>query len=177
MGAGHWAIFLTMGELSGVATAQVFVVFRLMALKLMWQSGLCKLATGDTSWATATAMDYHFLTQPLPSPAAYSAHRVMQKTPFLSRTLSVLGVLGEMILSLLPLFVVWWARVTGFILLVLLVLGIAATGNYGFLHVLTVSILTSFLSDDVLLWGSDSQKSWPAAPVQWALFCVIFIKS
>ena len=39
----------------------VFLLF-----KLMFLSGLTKLLSGDPTWLSATALDYHFETQPLP---------------------------------------------------------------------------------------------------------------
>ncbi len=49
----------------------VFLVF-----KLMFLSGATKLLSGDPTWASGTALDYHFETQPLPAWTAWYAHHL-----------------------------------------------------------------------------------------------------
>ena len=46
-------------------------LMRLLLLKLMLQSGLVKLFSGDPSWRDLTALTYHYWTQPLPTPLAW----------------------------------------------------------------------------------------------------------
>src|SRR2546427_12285418 len=44
-----------------------------LVLRLMFLSGITKLASGDPTWRHLTALDYHFWTQPLPPwPAWYA---------------------------------------------------------------------------------------------------------
>src|SRR5882762_9708314 len=38
-----------------------------LLLRLMFLSGITKLASGDPTWLHFTALDYHFWTQPLPT--------------------------------------------------------------------------------------------------------------
>src|SRR2546422_2821394 len=37
-----------------------------LLFRLMFLSGITKLASGDPTWGDLTALDYHFWTQPLP---------------------------------------------------------------------------------------------------------------
>src|SRR5437660_12543765 len=45
----------------------------LLLFKLMFLSGITKLASGDPTWRRLTALDYHFWTQPLPPWTAWYA--------------------------------------------------------------------------------------------------------
>ena len=45
----------------------------LLLFKLMFLSGITKLASGDPTWRHLTALDYHFWTQPLPPWTAWYA--------------------------------------------------------------------------------------------------------
>ena len=49
-------------------------LFRVLLFKLMLSSGWVKLSSGDPSWVNATALDYHFWTQPLPHQLSYLFH-------------------------------------------------------------------------------------------------------
>jgi hypothetical protein len=48
-------------------------LLRLLLFKLMLSSGLTKLTWGDPTWADLTALEYHYWTQPLPTPLAWWA--------------------------------------------------------------------------------------------------------
>src|SRR5690242_16866347 len=48
-----------------------WLLFRLMLL-----SGLAKLASGDPTWRNLTALQYHYETQPLPTPLAWYMHQL-----------------------------------------------------------------------------------------------------
>ena len=54
--------------------ARLLLVFLLF--KLMFLSGATKLLSGDPTWRTLTALDYHFETQPLPPWTAWYAHQL-----------------------------------------------------------------------------------------------------
>src|SRR2546422_11419076 len=45
-----------------------------LLFRLMFLSGITKLASGDPTWRDLTALDYHFWTQPLPPWTAWYAH-------------------------------------------------------------------------------------------------------
>ena len=65
--AGFLAIFLTGGSVI------VVWLYRLLLFRFLFLAGLVKLASGDATWQQLTALDYHFFTQPLPSPLAWYA--------------------------------------------------------------------------------------------------------
>ncbi len=83
--AGFLGIFLTWG--SGI----IIFLYRWLIARFMFMAGIVKMASGDPSWANFTALNYHYLTQPLPSPLAYYAyflpdwfHRICVAGVFLS---------------------------------------------------------------------------------------------
>jgi len=48
---------------------------RWLLFRFMFMSGVVKLLSGDPNWWNLSALSYHFLTQPLPTPVAwYAAH-------------------------------------------------------------------------------------------------------
>ena len=49
---------------------------RWLLFRFMFMSGVVKLISGDPNWRNLTALSYHFLTQPLPTPLAYYAAKL-----------------------------------------------------------------------------------------------------
>ncbi len=122
-----------------------FLLFRLMFL-----SGITKLLSGDPTWRNLTALNYHYFTQPLPTPAAWYAAQLPQAWQKAS-TLFVYCV--ELVA---PWFVLAplrgsLARRTACALLIGLQLVIALTGNYGFFNLLTLVLCAAALDDELLL--------------------------
>jgi predicted DCC family thiol-disulfide oxidoreductase YuxK len=137
---GLLAIFLTTGS------RVIIWLYRWLLFRFMLLSGLVKLLTHDASWAHLTALNYHYETQPLPTPLAWYAHQL----PEWFNHLSVLAVFGiELVLPWLIFmprrlrFVAAW----GFLILQI---AITLTGNYYFLNLLTMA-LCLFLFDDQAL--------------------------
>src|SRR2546425_5462471 len=120
-----------------------------LLFRLMFLSGITKLASGDPTWRTLTALDYHFWTQPLPPWTAWYAQ---QLPPWMHRAMT-LGMfvieLGAPWLSFAPPRFAR-LRLTAFLLLVLGQLGIAVTGNYGFFNLLSLTLCVPLLDDAVL---------------------------
>jgi len=134
---GLLAIFLTAGS------RIVVWLFRWLLFRFMLLSGVVKLLTHDPTWAQLTALDYHYETQPLPTPLAWYAHQL----PEWFQQFSVLATLGiELVLPWLiflprqPRFAAAW----GFLVLQIAIL---LTGNFYFLNLLTI-FLCLFLFDD-----------------------------
>jgi hypothetical protein len=122
----------------------IFLLF-----KLMFLSGLTKLLSGDPTWRTATALDYHFQTQPLPPWTAWYAQNLSSGVHRVA-TYIMFGIeLGAPWLLFAPrrLRVL---RFVGVAALVLLQLGIAATGNYGFFNALALVLCVPVLDDRLL---------------------------
>lgn len=73
----QWDLFLLeMGFaalLLSFATAPGIFLLRWLMFRFMFMSGVVKLLSGDLRWWNLTALDYHFLTQPLPTPLAWYA--------------------------------------------------------------------------------------------------------
>ncbi len=65
--AGFLAIFLT-----GRSRIVVWL-FRWLVFRYLFMAGAAKLVSGDPTWRDLTALDYHFETQPLPTPLAWYA--------------------------------------------------------------------------------------------------------
>ena len=109
----------------------------------MFQSGVVKLTSGDPTWWTWKALDYHYQTQPLPTWTSWYMHQMPGGFQAISIAFMYFAELiarssssGRGIL-----------RRIGFGSLVLLQLLIAATGNYGFFNLLTAILCLSVLDD------------------------------
>jgi predicted DCC family thiol-disulfide oxidoreductase YuxK len=138
--AGFLAIFLTAGS------PIVVWLYRWLIFRFMFLAGAVKLASGDRTWRSLTALDYHFWTQPLPTPLAWYAAGLPR--PLLAgATAAVLAI------ELGLVFLIWMPRrlrrVAAIAVLLLQVL-IMLTGNYNFFNLLTMA-LCLFLFDDAAL--------------------------
>ncbi len=121
----------------------------LLLFKLMFLSGITKLASGDPTWRHLTALDYHFWTQPLPPWTAWYAQR-LPGWVHKGMTLGMFAIeLGVPWLIFAPARL-RRLRVVACALLVLGQLGIAVTGNYGFFNLLAIVLCVPLLDDAVL---------------------------
>src|SRR6266478_4167932 len=68
--AGFLAIFLTGGS------RIVVWLYRWLVFRYFLLAGVVKLLSGDPTWHTLTALEYHFWTQPLPTPLAWYASQL-----------------------------------------------------------------------------------------------------
>ncbi len=67
--AGFLALLLSFARTPGIW------LLRWLLFRFMFMSGVVKLLSGDPNWWNLSALSYHFLTQPLPTPLAwYAAH-------------------------------------------------------------------------------------------------------
>jgi hypothetical protein len=184
--AGLLAVFLAPRGLlrrrSGATPAVVVWLYRWLLFRLMFGSGVVKLASGDPSWRSLTALQFHYETQPLPTWIGYYAHQ-------LPASFQVSSAAAMFVIELVLPWMVWlparWRLIpaAGFVLLQLL---IAATGNYAFFNVLSVG-LCLFLVDPggwplrrPLPAGTGTKPSlfgpWPRAVLA-PLFAVIALVS
>lgn len=127
-----------------VRTAPLIVwAYRLLLFRLMFESGVVKLASGDPNWRNLHALWFHFLTQPLPNPVAYWAywlpHRILEGFT----AVTFLIELGAPFLLFGPRRV----RYVGAALLLFLQLAIMVTGNYAFFNFLTIALCIWALDD------------------------------
>ena len=137
---GFLAIFLTGGS------RIVVWLYRWLVFRYFLLAGVVKLLSGDSTWRDLTALEYHFWTQPLPTPLAWYA---AQLPPWLlvAATAATLAVeLGSIVLIFLPRRP---RALAGWCLLVFQAL-ILLTGNYNFFNLLSMSMCI-FLFDDAAL--------------------------
>ncbi|MEI9900135.1 MAG: lipase maturation factor family protein [Hyphomicrobium sp.] len=98
---------------------------------------------GDATWRQLTALDYHFFTQPLPSPLAWYAGQLPH--PALAAATAATLVIELVAVALI--FLPRRPRMIAAGLVALFQAGIILTGNYNWFNLLTV-LLCLFLLDD-----------------------------
>ena len=137
--AGFLAIFLG-------SSAVVIWLFRLLVFRLMFSSGAVKLLSGDPSWRSLRALDFHYFTQPIPTPVAW----YMQQLPAWFQKYSTGGVfiieLGIPLLIFLPRRM----RLIAAACLIFLQALILTTGNYAFFNWLSIALCLLLLDDRAL---------------------------
>ena len=138
--AGFLAVFLTGGSVI------VVWLYRLLLFRFLFLAGLVKLASGDATWQQLTALDYHFFTQPLPSPLAWYA---AQLPPWLLAAATATALVIELVAVAL-IFLPRRPRMLAVALIIVFQLGIILTGSYSWFNLLTM-LLCLFLFDDQAL--------------------------
>lgn len=134
---GFLAIFLTWG--SGI----IVFLFRWLLARFMFMGGVVKIASGDPSWANLTALNFHYETQPLPSPIAYYVHHL----PEWFHKICVGGVFVIELVVPFFIFLPKCFRIFACYSFIMLQTGIILTGNYTFFNMLTI-LLCLFLLED-----------------------------
>jgi predicted DCC family thiol-disulfide oxidoreductase YuxK len=129
-----------------------FLLLKLLLFKLMLMSGVVKLTSGDESWGwvghswhwnLATALDYHYWSQPLPTIFAWWT----DKSAGWFKHFSVAFCL---VVEIIVPFFIWTPRRPRLIacgLLIFLQLVIALTGNYCFFNLLTIALCLLLIDD------------------------------
>lgn len=159
--AGFLAIFLSSFhvlprmERQRAPSMVVIWLFRFLLFRLMFMSGVAKLASGDPTWINLTALDFHFWTQPLPTPLAWYAAQLPQWVYQIS-------TLVMFFIELVVPFTFFMPRRIRFIgawLTILLQVMIILTGNYTFFNWLTIALCILLFDDDALRrWFPKSFK-------------------
>jgi hypothetical protein len=137
--AGFLAIFLTGRRLDTLLLW--WLLFR-----LLFSSGAVKLLSGDPAWRSLTALQYHYQTQPLPTPIAWYLH---QAPPWF-QTLSALFVFAAELAAPLLIFGGRRLRIVAASVIAALQLLIALTGNYTFFNLLTAILCIPLLDNETL---------------------------
>jgi hypothetical protein len=121
-------------------------LLRLLLFKLMFLSGAVKMIAHDHTWTHFRALDVHFFTQPLPTWTAYYAHHAPHwiHVAMLLVTFAVELVLPFTVLGPRRLRIGFGAGT------MLLMVGIGATGNYGFFNLLTFALAVMCFDDRAL---------------------------
>ena len=113
----------------------IFIIglFRWLIFRIMLGAGLIKMR-GDEVWRNATALYYHFETQPLAGPLSRWFH-------FLPRVILKAGVWYNFLAELVAPWFVFWPRlarhIAGAVILLLQII-LIASGNLSFLNWLTI---------------------------------------
>jgi hypothetical protein len=114
-----------------------------LLFRLMFASGVVKLASGDPTWHGLYALTVHYETQPLPTPLGWYAHHL----PAVVQRVSTAFVLAVELAVPFSIVAPRRARTIGFAILVILQALIALTGNYAFFNLLTVALCILLLDD------------------------------
>jgi hypothetical protein len=123
-------------------------VARFLLFKLMFQSGLVKILSHDPSWGGLTALQYHFMTQPLPNPLSWYAHHAPANLLKIATAITLAIELVFSWMILIPTRFGPWAAMTFAPMAVLQIL-IMVTGNFGFFNLLTLSLCLMLVDDDL----------------------------
>ena len=144
---GFLAIFLGFSPL-------IVWLFRWLLFRLMLLSGAVKLLSGDIAWRSLAALNFHYYTQPLPTPLAW----YMQQLPGWFQEASVVVMfaieLGAAFLIFAPRRVRFFA---GFWIVFLQVI-IFLTGNYTYFNLLAIALCVPLL-DDAALGGAGPRPA------------------
>jgi predicted DCC family thiol-disulfide oxidoreductase YuxK len=153
------------------ATTPGVWLLRWLAFRFMFMSGLVKLASGDPNWWNLSALSYHFLTQPLPTPLAWYA---AQLPPGLLK----FAVGGMFVVELALPFLIFGPRrlrqIAAFGIL-LLESCILITGNYNWFNLQTMLLCLPLFDDAAIqrilpsrvvrLLGVRAENKMPRRPV------------
>jgi len=128
------------------ATTPGIWLLRWVLFRFMFMSGVVKLLSGDPSWSTLSALSYHFLTQPLPTPFAWYA---AQLPPVLLKFVTGITFFIELVLPFL-IFSPRRLRFCAAFGILLLQASILITGNYNWFNLQTM-LLCLVLFDDAAI--------------------------
>jgi lipase maturation factor 1 len=136
---------------------------RWLVFRLMFMSGVVKLASQDQAWWGFSALDFHYETQPLPAWTSWYVHQM----PGWFHRLSLCFMFYAELAAPFLVFGTSALRRVSFASLVILQLLIAATGNYGFFNLLSLVLCTAILDDRDWEWLRDvvrRSRLSPASP-------------
>ena len=148
--SGFLAIFLAplslRPRLAGEADPPKAIVWlvRWLVFRLMFSSGAVKLLSGDPTWRSLAALDFHYWTQPLPTWIGWYANLL---PPIAQRASCAVMFAIEIGAPLL----IWGgagARRVALAAFLALQLLILVTGNYGYFNLLTIALAVMLLDDD-----------------------------
>ncbi|KAG9280225.1 lipase maturation factor 2 [Astyanax mexicanus] len=123
-----------------------FWLTRWLLFRLVFSTGVSKLASGDPSWWDLTALSRHFETQASPTPLAWYAH---QLPDWLSRLGAVCIMAEEIAVPLLMFFApIRGLRISAFYIQVSHQLCLMLLGGSSLLHLLTIALSFSLLDDE-----------------------------
>jgi predicted DCC family thiol-disulfide oxidoreductase YuxK len=145
-------------------------LLRWLLFRLMFMSGVVKLTSGDSSWWNLTALNYHYWTQPLPTPLGWWAS---QLPGWFQATSTVIMFAIELVAPFL-LFFPKRLRLTGIAGILFLQTLIALTGNYCFFNLLTAALCLLLVDDSVWpRFGRNERPSLKLAGGRWPSWILV----
>ncbi len=120
-------------------------LLRWLLFRVMFASAVMKLTSGDPTWRSLTALNFHYQTQPLPMWTAWYAHGLPE--PF--HHASVLAMFAIEGPCAFLIFAPRRFRLFGAFALATLQILILLTGNYGFFNLLVLALCLLLLDDRV----------------------------
>lgn len=150
--SGFLAIFLSsfhlLPRLSRQRAPSIVVIwlYRWLLFRLMFMSGVVKLSSNDLTWRNLTALNFHYWTQPLPTPIAWY---MAQLPDWFMKLSSVFTFVVELVVPFL-FFMPRRLRFLGGLLTIALQLLIILTGNYTFFNWLTIALCIPLFDDAAL---------------------------
>jgi lipase maturation factor 1 len=134
-----------------------------LLFRLIFSSGVVKLSSGDPAWLNGTALDYHYFTQPLPTPVAWFAEQL----PGWWQVMSVRVMFFVELVLPFFLFAPRRLRLVAVGGIATLQVLIALTGNYGFFNLLTLALCLLAIDDAVWRkWVPGLRASDPGASMR-----------
>lgn len=130
-----------------IPSAASLILIWVLLFKLMFLSGVVKLASGDPSWRDLTALTYHYWTQPLPNPVSWWMHQLPEA---FHRVSCALMFLIELVFPFL-IFINGTTRWIAFLGLAGLQLVLIATGNFAFFNWLSLALCFPLLSNSIYI--------------------------
>ena len=162
--SAFFAFFVASGRLDGRTAPPphpigVFLMQWLL-VRLMFESGAAKLATGDPTWRDLTAMATYYETAPLPTWIGWWMHQLPLRA---HQVTSALTFAVELVLPLC----VWGPRRLRHVALAGMLgfqVFVTLTANYGFFNYLSTALCLWMLDDhDLGVRAHDARPaSWPA---------------
>jgi hypothetical protein len=176
--AGFLAMFMApwtvLDKRTGAALPRSIIFMwmtRWLLFRLMLLSGLVKIASRDPSWLNATALNFHYETQPLPTPLAW----YMQQLP--NSFDSFCTICMFVVELIVPFFMLGGtrARVFAAVAIVALQVMILLTGNYTFFNLLTILLCVSLFDQSKLpRFDKTDKTAYPWMPAAVAIVIFVF---
>jgi lipase maturation factor 1 len=146
----QWDTFLLeagfIALLLSCATTPGIWLLRWLLFRFMFMSGVVKLLSGDPNWWNLSALSYHFLPQPLPTPLAwYSAQLPPSVLKFTTGSMFFI----ELALPFL-IFSPRWPRFFAAFGILLLESCILITGNYNWFNLQTMLLCLPLFDDTAI---------------------------
>ena len=167
---GFLALFLAPWRLWGTEPPRRIALWlgRWLLFRFLVASAAVKLSSGDPTWHNLTALQYHYETQPIPTPSAW----FFKQLPAWFHTLSAAFMFA--VEGVAPFFLFAPRRVRFMALGAILTLQalIFITGNFGFFNLLALALCVLWLDDGVLRGRAAPAARRPNAFTLWAVRAV-----